>query len=65
MGLKKDQVWFRVETKDGKKFLEFAKNNGCIWISGKEINPKSDHCGPFMGMGKGFIGYIPCTVLYY
>ena len=57
-----NQAWFKVCSKDGEKFLEFAKNKGCTWINGKEINPKLDHCGPFMGMGDGSIGYISCFI---
>ena len=32
-------IWFLVEFSDGKRFLQWAKDLGCVWIGGKKINP--------------------------
>ena len=35
-----EMVWFEIQPKEGKEFLRWAKSLGCVWINGKEINPK-------------------------
>lgn len=41
-----NEVWFRLSDreKEGKIFLKWAKELGCVWISGKEIDPQNDTC---------------------
>ena len=34
-----DEAWFEMEPAENKKFLEWAKNLGCVWSNGDEINP--------------------------
>lgn len=58
----KEEVWFRVEKNDYKRFLQFAKDNGCVWINNKDINPETDVCGHFMGMYNYYIGYISSMI---
>ena len=59
----KDEVWFRVEKKDRKRFLQFAKDHGCVWMDGEEINPKKHGCGCIMGMSDYHIGFVSHVVL--
>jgi len=59
--LKKDyHIWFEIYDDDEKlKFLQFAKDNGCKWISGDEINPNENNCGYHMGINKDLqIGFV-------
>ena len=39
-----ENVWFRLSNskKEGKFFLKWAKDLGCMWINGKEIDPQND-----------------------
>ena len=37
----KEAVWFEINSNEGKKFLKWAKDLGCVWISGKEIEPQN------------------------
>lgn len=59
-------VWFYVEEEDKKRFLKFAKVNGCVWINGAEINVKEDSCSHFMGITQncklGFIA-VQCWLM--
>ena len=32
------EVWFEIELNEGKKFLKWAKELGCVWANGEEIN---------------------------
>lgn len=34
-------VWFELSDmkKEGRKFLQWAKDIGCVWLNGEEINP--------------------------
>ena len=32
-------VWFEIEPKDSKEFLKWAKDLGCVWVNGEEIDP--------------------------
>lgn len=33
-------VWFEISPKEGKKFLKWAKDLGCIWVNGEIIEPR-------------------------
>lgn len=33
-------IWFEIKTNEYKKFLNWAKSLGCVWINGDEINVK-------------------------
>ena len=35
----KECVWFEINPKVSKKFLKWAKDLGCVWINGEEIEP--------------------------
>ena len=37
---KDECVWFEIQGNEGKKFLKWAKDLGCVWLSGEEINPR-------------------------
>ena len=54
-----NHVWFGVDEEDKVEFLQYAKHNGCKWISGEEINPNEDNCSCFMGINnKRQLGYV-------
>ena len=33
----KESVWFEIKPTEGKKFLKWAKDLGCVWVNGEEI----------------------------
>ena len=33
-------VWFEISPKEGKKFLKWAKELGCVWVNGEIIEPR-------------------------
>ncbi|MBR2970654.1 MAG: hypothetical protein IKC48_02530 [Clostridia bacterium] len=35
----KECVWFEIKSIEGEKFLKWAKELGCVWVGGKEIEP--------------------------
>ena len=37
---KDECVWFEIQGNEGKKFLKWAKDLGCIWLNGEEIEPQ-------------------------
>ena len=37
------EVWFEVQDNERKSFLQWAKDLGCIWSSGKEIDPSAQN----------------------
>ena len=37
---KDECVWFEIQGNEGKKFLKWAKDLGCIWFNGEEIEPQ-------------------------
>ena len=42
-------------------FLLYAKENGCVWLDGSEINPNKDNCGYHMGIRKDLtMGFVSC-----
>ena len=36
----KECVWFEIKPSEGKKFLKWAKDLGCVWLNGEEIEPE-------------------------
>ena len=38
---KDEEIWFTLSNKlkDGRLFLKWAKDLGCVWINGEEIDP--------------------------
>ena len=56
----KDCIWFEIEPSDGKKFLKWAKDLGCIWLNGKEIEPeKGADFFHFSIYKNGRLAYVP------
>ncbi len=54
-----EHAWFCINKTDKKKFLFLAKQNGCKWINGDEINPYKDNCTNFMGINKNLqLGFV-------
>ena len=54
------QVWFFIEENERSAFLKYAKENGCIWLNGNEINPDEDVCGFVMGIRQNLtMGFVP------
>ena len=35
----KKSVWFEIKPTEGKKFLKWAKDLGCVWVNDEEIEP--------------------------
>jgi hypothetical protein len=61
----KGEIWFLIDEKDKKDFLRFAKDNGCKWVSGEEINVNEDDCWSIVGISKGFmIGNIGASIAF-
>ena len=59
--LKNGQIWFNIKKKDKTIFLNYAKNNGCKWVDGKEISPTTDECGCHMGITPDLLlGFVGC-----
>ncbi|MBQ3234782.1 MAG: hypothetical protein IJA97_01315 [Clostridia bacterium] len=55
-------VWFEVQPSDCEKFLKWAKDLGCVWLSGTKINfrepIKFTH---FSINNEGKLGIIPIS----
>ncbi len=61
----KGEIWFLIDEKDKKKFLRFAKDNGCKWVGNKEINLDEDDCWSIVGISKNLImGNIGASIAY-
>lgn len=45
-----EKVFFSVSLQDRENFLKFAKENGCMWLNGKEIDPLQDGCNGYMSI---------------
>ena len=57
---KENSIWFEVRSEDRKEFLKYAKENGCKWLNGDEIDLEKDHCGPHMGISKKLsLAFVP------
>ena len=57
--LKRGIVWFDIPEENKKRFLRFAKFNGCKWINGDTIYPETDICSCHMAITKDLtIGYV-------
>ena len=55
-------VWFTVERKEGKKFLQWVKNLGCVWIDGKKIKPQNNVDFFHLSINKdGKLSYVPMS----
>ena len=57
---KENWAWFEIQPKDGKKFLKWAKDLGCKWINGKEIDVNQKVEFFHFSISKdGKLSYIP------
>ena len=65
MELGKEEIWFCVDKKDWKRFLKFAKDNGCKWLNGEEINPETDNCGFHMSIQNHILAHVPMYSWFY
>ena len=45
------RVWFYIRREEQAEFLRFAKDNGCRWIDGTEIDLEGGACN-FMGINR-------------
>jgi len=53
------EIWFKVEKTEKLKFLKFLKDQGCVWINGKEIDLKNDKINSFMGVNANLeLGFV-------
>ena len=63
---KEKHVWFHVRTQDSKEFLQFAKENGCKWMCGDEVEIDKDNCDHFMGINKNLqLGFVSAMCWFY
>ena len=53
------EVWFEIKPSEGKKFLKWAKDLGCVWIGGKEIDPKKGVEFFHLSIADGKLAYVP------
>ena len=54
------EVWFEIEPKERKEFLQWAKDLGCIWANNDEINPDKEVAFfHFAISGEGKLGVVP------
>ena len=53
------EKWYAVSSEENENFLAYAKELGCRWISGKEIDSKQDKCSTFMCVCGGVLSKIP------
>ena len=37
----KNCVWFEIKSTEGESFLKWAKNLGCVWLNGEQIQPQN------------------------
>ena len=58
-----EEVWFEVEPIKHKKFLEWAKGLGCVWLSGTPINPcEKVNFTHFAISSEGKLGFVPMSL---
>lgn len=56
-----ERVWFDVASEYYPSFLAYAKDNGCKWMDGSEIDTKATNKSCFMGINKDLqLGFISC-----
>lgn len=61
----RDEVWFLLDDENKKDFLCFAKDNGCKWVDGKEINIKENDCWNIVGISRDYVlGNVGASVAY-
>ena len=57
---------FYVKPQKAKKFLLYAKTNGCRWVNGQQISIGEDYCGHFMAIDQNLrIGYVSAMCWHY
>ena len=55
-----DEIWFQLQKGEQETFLQWAKALGCVWLNGKEIQPKEDLPGFHYAITKnGLLARIP------
>ena len=53
-------VWFEIQPNESKKFLKWAKDLGCKWIDGKEIDVNQKVAFFHFSITKdGELAYVP------
>ena len=56
------EVWFEIELNEGKKFLKWAKDLGCVWANGEEIEPnKGSEFFHLSISNDGKLAYVPIS----
>ena len=57
---KENSIWFEVYPEDEKEFLKYAKENGCKWLNGEEIDLEKVHGGYHMSISKKLtLAFVP------
>ena len=52
-------IWVSIEEIEKTEFLKYAKEQGCRWLDGSEIDPDEDNCGYHMGIRNDLtIGFV-------
>ena len=55
-----EEIWFEVKDNEVEKFLNWAKELGCVWPNGKKINPQEKPTSFHYAItAKGLLGKIP------
>lgn len=59
---KNKSVWFEIELIEGKKFLKWTKDLGCVWANGEEIEPnKGSEFFHLSISNDGKLSYVPIS----
>lgn len=61
-----EEIWFILSNKkkEGRRFLEWAKELGCVWLNGSEIEPKKGLDFPVVAINPNRkLGYVPAMAM--
>lgn len=55
-----EEIWFEVKDNEIEKFLNWAKELGCVWLNRKEIDPKEKPTSFHYAITvNGLLGKVP------
>ena len=58
-------VWLSIEPGDNKKILRWAKQMGCVWFDGTEINPEEEVNSCYFSMSNdGKFDVLPASMWF-
>ena len=56
-----NSVCFEVKPKEGKKFLKWVKDLGCVWENGEEIEPNKGVEFFHLSISNAGLSYVPIS----